>query len=260
VTQNDRLAAAGFDSRRVIRRRARRPAYEHLSRTKLRVIDYCFEELGSRTFADLGGIWAVDGGYARYAAEVQRAARGVVVDDDFTDAYLDAERRLPNLTHIRADFAKREVAGSLGDVDVVMLFDVLLHQVSPDWDELLAIYAPLCRRVAIVQPQWNGPETVRLLELGEDEYLRAIPRAEPGHGDIYDGLFARLDELNARRGRPWRDVHDIWQWGITDDALTRRMAELGFGLRAFENGGPWHGLDRFHESAFVFDRDTPACG
>ena len=59
-------------------------------------------------------------------------------------------------------------------------------------------------------------------------------------------------------GRPWRDVHDIWQWGITDRDLIARMAELGFGLRLFENTGPWRELERFHDGAFVFDRHTPA--
>jgi hypothetical protein len=242
----------------MLRRRSGRSSYAHLNPAKLRAIDYCFEELGSRTFADLGGIWAVDGGYARYAADAHHAERGVVVDEDFSDAYLEAERELPNLTHTRGNFGKPEIAESLGSIDVAFFFDVLLHQVDPDWDELLAIYAPIVRSFAIVQPQWNGPETVRLIELGEDDYLSSIPKGEPGHGSIYDGLFDRLEEVNEQRGRRWRDVHDIWQWGITDRDLTDRMAELGFGLRRFEETGRWHGLDRFHEAAFVFDRGAPA--
>lgn len=236
--------------------RRRRSPYAHLNPAKLRVIDYCFEQLGARSFADLGGVWAVDGGYSRYAADVHSAERGVLVDEDFTDTYLDHERRLPSLTHVRGNFGAREVAESLGPIDVAMFFDVLLHQVAPDWDELLELYAPGCRCFAIVQPQWNGAETIRLLELGEQEYLAAIPAGDAGHGSIYDGLFGRLDEINEQRGRPWRDVHDVWQWGITDAGLIAQMAELGFGLRYFENTGPWRGLERFHESAFVFDRDT----
>lgn len=237
-----------------LRRRRGRSPYAHLNATKLRVIDVCFGELGARSFADLGGIWAVDGGYARYAAEVHSAERGVVIDEDFTDAYLAAERRLPNLTHVHGNFGDRDVAESLGHVDLVLFFDVLLHQVDPDWDELLGLYAPLCQQMAIVQPQWNGEDTLRLLDLGEREYLSAIPRGEPGHGNIYDDLFARLDEVNEQRGRPWRDVHDIWQWGISDRDLIARMDALGFSLHTRENTGPWHSLERFHESAFVFTR------
>jgi hypothetical protein len=239
------------------RRRARLLArYPNLSLTKLGVIDYCFERLGAASFADLGGVWGIDGAYARYAADAHSPARGVVVDESFTERYLELERKLPNLTHVRGNFGDRAVAESVAPVDVVFLFDVLLHQVAPDWDEVLAVYAPHCRRFAIVQPQWNGPETVRLLDLGENEYLASIPKREDAHGSIYDGLFERLGELNEQRGRPWRDVHDIWQWGITDRDLTERMATLGFGLRLFENSGPWQGLERFHEAAFVFERDA----
>src|SRR3954451_8680535 len=110
----------------MLRRRERRSDYEHLGATKLRLIDHCFEQLGSRSFADLGGIWAVDGGYARYAADVHGAERGVIVDEDFTATYLEQERRLPNLEHVRGNFGDPELARSLGGVDVVMLFDVLL--------------------------------------------------------------------------------------------------------------------------------------
>lgn len=234
--------------------RRRQTAYAHLNPAKLRVIDYCAEQLGTRSYADLGGIWAVDGGYVRYAADVHGAQRALIVDEDFTEGYLQAERKLPNLTHLRGNFGDREVIESLGQVDVALFFDVLLHQVAPDWDELLELYAPHVRAFAIVQPQWNGEQTVRLLELGEAEYLASIPAGEAGHGSIYDGLFSRLDEVNEQRGRRWCDVHDIWQWGVTDDDLCARMRALGFGLRLYENTGPWRGLERFHEGVFVFDR------
>jgi hypothetical protein len=237
------------------RRRARLLArYPNLSLTKLGVIDFCFEKLGARSFADLGGVWGIDGAYARYATDAHSPDRGVVVDENFTERYLELESGLSGLEHAQGNFADPAVVASLGSVDVAFFFDVLLHQVDPDWDEVLALYAPICRLVAIVQPQWNGPETVRLLDLGEADYLAAIPEGEAAHGSVYDGLFERLDELNERRGRPWRDVHDIWQWGITDDALTARMAELGFAVRLAEENGPWRGLERFHESAFVFER------
>jgi hypothetical protein len=239
----------------VDRRRGRLLArYPNLSMTKLRLIDYCAEQLGARSFADLGGVWGIDGAYARYTADAHEPERVVVVDENFTDRYLELERKLPSLTHVQGNFGDREVAESLGRIDVAVFFDVLLHQVAPSWDEVLALYAPRCTRIAIVQPQWNGPETVRLLDLGEEEYLAAIPDGEAAHGSVYDGLFERLDEINPQRGRPWRDVHDIWQWGITDDHLIERMAALGFGLRMFENNGPWRGLERFHEAAFVFEK------
>jgi hypothetical protein len=241
------------------RKRARVLArYPNLSLTKLRTIDFCFEQLGCQSFADLGGVWGIDGAYARYAADAHEPERGVVVDENFTDRYLELERKLPALAHVGGNFGDRDVAAQIGQIDAAMFFDDLLHQVNPNWDEILEIYAPITQRFAIVQPQWNGSETVRLLDLGEEAYLAAIPKREDAHGSIYDGLFDRLDETNETRGRPWRDVHDIWQWGITDRDLIARMAELGFGVRYFENTGAWQGLERFHDAAFVFDRATPA--
>jgi hypothetical protein len=241
----------------VDRRRGRLLArYPNLSMTKLRLIDYCFEQLESSSFADLGGVWGIDGAYARYTADAHSPERGVVVDENFTERYLELERKLPGLMHLQGNFGDPQTVQALGQVDVAMFFDVLLHQVDPDWDEVLALYAPVAQRVAIVQPQWNGPESVRLLDLGEQEYMAAIPEGEAAHGSVYDGLFGRLDEVNEQRGRPWRDVHDIWQWGITDSDLIARMAELDYGLRLYENTGPWRGLERFHEAAFLFDRET----
>ncbi len=235
--------------RDLLQRSGNETLYEHLNPAKLRVIDTCFRELGCRSFADLGGVWAVDGGYARYAADVH-GGRGTIVDDDFTDAYLEHSRRLPSLTHVRANFGEPTIPDTLGDIDVAFFFDVLVHQVNPDWDQILEAYAPHCRCMAIVQPQWNGEELIRLFDLGEDAYLAAVPSDD----EIYVGLFDRLDEINPRRNQPWREVHDVWQWGITDDALVERMADLGFRVHTQENTGPWLGSEHFHESAFVFAR------
>jgi hypothetical protein len=236
----------------LFRRAERNPVpaqYAALNPAKLGVIDRCFTDLGCRSFVDLGGVWAVDGGYSLYAADVHAAESGLLVDDDFTDRFLDRSRDFPRLEHLRGNFGDRELIAGLGEYDAALFFDVLLHQVDPDWDEILAEYRRVARCIAIVQPQWNGPSTLRLLDLGEDDYLKTVPSDHV----VYEGLFSRLDDINPRRSKPWRDVHDIWQWGITDDDLVTRMAQLGFELRHREIGGPWRGLESFHESSFVFE-------
>lgn len=234
-------------------RRRRAPAVpDHLDAPKLRAIDFAFEQLGARTFADLGGVWAVDGGYSAYAAGNHAATRGVLVDDAFTPRVHAHAEALGTLELVQGNFGRPEVAERVGEVDVVLLFDVLLHQVAPDWDEILDLYAPQTRSFAIVQPQWNEAGVVRLLDLGEKEYLAAVPaRGEP----VYEGLYGRLDEINPDRGRPWRDVHDIWQWGVSDQALAAKLEALGFRVAHREIGGAWRGLDRFHLGAFVATRD-----
>lgn len=235
--------------------------YPHLDAVKLEALDFAFTRCGARSFADLGGVWGVHGGYACYAVEMHAPRRGVLVDEDLS---LEARRRaerLPGLELVEGTLGSAEVVERVGAVDAILLFDVLLHQVRPDWNELLELYAPRTRSFVIVQPQWNGPDSLRLLDLGEEGYRKATLAHDP---DLHGRLFERLDEINERRGRPWRDVHDVWQWGITDADLVATMRSLGFSCVMRRNAGPWSGrdehgrevpLERFHKGAFVFARE-----
>ena len=225
-------------------------AAPELGAPKRRAIDHACEVAGCEALADLGGVWAVEGGYALYAIDRHGASRAVICDDDFTPALEARAAGDPRLELVRGNFGRQETVAAVGDVDAILLFDVLLHQVAPDWDEVLAMYAASTGAFVVAGPWWNGERTVRLVELGRDAYLDAVPLRD-FHADAWD----RLDEVNPRRGRPWRDCHDIWQWGITEDDLVARMADLGFGLSHREHTGPWRGLDRFDEIAFVFRRD-----
>jgi len=204
-----------------------------------------------RSFADLGGVWAVDGGYTFSALERFDIERAYLVDEDHTEAVRERAKGFHQLELVAANFGAQATADRLGGVDAVILFDVLLHQVAPDWDQILELYAPRTRSFVIVNPQWAGDgDAVRLLDLGREEYLRSVPRLE-----VHSEVFAKLDEDNPRRGRPWRDVHDIWQWGISDPALTATLERLGFALVYFEDLGRWQGLERFRNRGFVFAKE-----
>ncbi len=203
------------------------------------------------SFADLGGVWAVDGGYTFFALEQFDIERAYLVDEDHTAAVRERARGFRQLELISANFGAEATADRLGSVDAVVLFDILLHQVSPDWDQILELYAPRTRSFVIVNPQWTGAgDAVRLLDLGHEEYLRSVPPL-----DLHAEVFDKLDEINPRRGRPWRDVHDIWQWGISDAALTETLARLGFTLVYFEDLGRWQDLEHFRNRAFAFARE-----
>jgi len=221
-----------------------------LGAPKLRAVDHAFADPDCSTLADLGGVWAVDGGYAIYALDQHGARRAVICDDDFTPALEARAASDPRLELHRGNFGRPEAVAAVGEVDAILLFDVLLHQVRPDWDEILSMYAGATGSFVLAGPWWNGERTVRLVELGRDAYLDAVPLRE-FHAEAWE----RLDEVNPRRGRAWRDCHDIWQWGIREDDLVARMAALGFELSHRDHTGPWRGLDRFDEIAFVFRRD-----
>lgn len=217
---------------------------------KLRAIDAAFDRGDVRSVADLGGIWAVDGGYTFHALERHAPERAVLVDESVTPATRERARRHPQLEIVEGNFGDPAVAERVGTVDAVILFDVLLHQVAPDWDEVMRMYAERARYLIVVQPQYvGGSETVRLLDLGRERYLELVPDV-PEHHEVW----TRMDEYLPERGRPYRDVHNIWQWGITDRDLRARAEALGLGLVYYEDNGTWQDRAAFGNHAFVFRR------
>ena len=226
------------------------PSEAGLGALKLAAIDRACELVAAASVADLGGVWAVDGGYAFHAARRPGVDRVALVDEDFTATVTARAAADPAVELVGGNFGDPAIAARVGAVDVVLLFDVLLHQVRPDWDDILDLYAARTRCFVIVQPTYAGDgPAVRLLDLGVDRYLASVPDVP-----IHHEALARLDELNARRGRPWRDVHDIWQWGITEAALRSKLDALGFDAAHHESPGSWRGLADFDDAAYVFVR------
>ena len=229
-------------------RRARTPhvdPFAALQVPKLRAIDIAVERTGARSVADLGGVWAVEAGYTRYALSRPGVERAVLVDTGITETvrgYAAADQRLQL---VPGEFGAPESVAAVGPVDVVLLFDVLLHQVDPDWDEVLRRYAEVARAIVVVEPTWTGEDVVRLLDLGEEAY-RAVT---PADGAIPD--WATLDEVDPRYGRPHRDVHEYWQWGLPDRARRAVLEGLGWRCTYFADHGPWRGLERFRTVATV---------
>ena len=224
-----------------------------LFQSKLDMIDLAMNQLGVRSFADLGGVWGVEAGYTFYALD-RGAKAGVLVDTHPTDMVLEKARRYPQLRVIRGNFGSESVATEIGQVDAVFLFDTLLHQVAPDWDRILELYSRQAGCLLIYNQQWVGRgRRVRLLDLGEDQYFNNVPHTRDD--GPYAGLFAKLDKPHPDHGdRLWRDAHHIWQWGITDGDLLDKMHDLGFRFRSFINDGQFGRLESFENHAFVFSR------
>jgi hypothetical protein len=244
------LASLLHRGRRLGRLALGRPEPFRLHRGKTQAIDFAFERLGVRSFADLGAVWAVDGGYTLYALCRHGAERAVLVDEDITPAVRRHARRHPQLSLVAGNFGAPDMPARVGPVDAVVLFDVLLHQVAPDWDEVLAMYARVASVFVISNPQLtSGGHTLRLLEQGPGRYAQLVPP-----GTYPPDIFERLDEMVPGRGRPWRDVHEVWQWGITDNDLLRTMDDLGFAVAYSANLGRWRGIPEIEDHAFVFQR------
>jgi hypothetical protein len=222
---------------------------------KFTVIDHAFRTChpAARSFADLGGVWKVNGAYSRYALKKPDVGRGVLVD---TDMPHDLRARLskdPRLQLISGDFTSPEIASRVGTVDVVLLFDVLLHQANPSWDAVLSTYAGLTSCMTIYNQQYVlGDSSVRLTTLPLEDYCALAPR---GRDEVYRHIYAHGDEIHPTYKKPWRDIHNVFQWGITDRDLRATMKDLGFREAYFRNFGRFSNLPAFENHAFIFIRD-----
>lgn len=228
---------------------------ESFNLEKMDVIDFAFVELERRvgSFADLGGVWGVDGAYTFYALDRHEVKTAFLVDTDFTDEVTRRSRRHWNLKLIKGNFGEKSVFEQIGGVDAVFFFDVLLHQVKPDWNEVLDMYGAAADVFVIYNQQWTGSEnTVRLLDLGREEYFRNVPH--DGEHPTYRALFEKMHEMHPQHKRPWRDIHNVWQWGITDRDLVSRIEGLGFRMQYFKNCGRFGELPNFENHAFVFSK------
>jgi hypothetical protein len=222
---------------------------------KLDLLDHAFSSAGIASFAELGCAWGVDGGYGFHALEHHRVERAVQVDTAITDAMKERARAHPRLVQLQRNFGDPALPAEIGAVDAVILFDVLLHQVKPDWNEVLRMYAPFTRHFVVYNQQWvKGPDTVRLVDLGKEEYFRSVPAGSEGFRS-YVGLFENLDAPAANQpGRTRRDGIGIWQWGITDSDLLKELARLGFELKHYRNHGSAFGIRSFENHSFLFSR------
>jgi hypothetical protein len=220
---------------------------------KTNLIDEAFSSLHVESFADLGAVWGVEGAYTFHALDKHHVKDAVLVDAHLTPTVVARAKSYPQLRLIEANFGDQAVVDEVGKVDAIFLFDVLLHQVSPDWDTILEMYANNVRCLLIYNQQWAGStNTVRLLDLGEKEYFRNVPHSR--YNKAYRSLFHRLDQKQPMRDKLWRDVPDIWQWGITDADLESTVARLGFRLVQKEERKGFGWLPNIQNRAFLFSR------
>jgi len=226
------------------------------SRAKLEAIDYAVDELGIETFASLE-IGLAYGQYAFYTIEKPTVRQGALVDVAGLDALRDrllnvieqaAER--PGLRVLEGRFEDPQTVAEIGQVGAIVLFDVLLRMVDPDWDRALELYAPTTSCFVIANPQWDRDEsTIRLIDLGREKYLEAVP---PWPNNVE--LFDRVEEWDANRERSYRDGSQVWQWGISEADLKAKMEELGFFPAYARNLNRPPDTSGFVNQTFVFTR------
>jgi hypothetical protein len=218
-------------------------------------IDFAIEELGIASFADLD-MGQSYGEHAFYAIEKPTVSEGVLADARPTrarDQLLTAIERAGEHAGMRVvdgDIVDPATIHEIGQVDAILMFNLLLHMVAPDWGRVIELYAPFTSCFVMTNPQWAEHEhSIRLVELGRERFLEAVT---PSAAHL--SLFDRLDEWYPTQNRTHRDSRSVWQWGITDIDLEAKMADLGFGLDYRRSLGPFPGASGFERKAFVFSR------
>ncbi|MDY0094507.1 MAG: hypothetical protein RBT80_17575, partial [Candidatus Vecturithrix sp.] len=113
---------------------------------KKAIIDTTFQKLLLRSpasFIDLGGVWGVNGAYTFYTLDRYAISQAYLVDTHLNDLVRKQQEQYPQLQLISGNFGNVDIVKTLQQVDAIFLFDILLHQVKPNWDEILEMYAPL---------------------------------------------------------------------------------------------------------------------
>ena len=228
----------------------------YVNRDKFALIDYTFIQLlkNPQSFADLGGVWKVNAAYTRYALNKYAIKKAYLVDTNISPKVLRILKKYKNLDIIQADFANDTIVNNITGIDILFLFDVLLHQVNPDWDRVLEIYAPMTDCMIIYNQQIVGYEkSMRLTDLSLPEYKKLVPKRRD---DFYEIIYGKGQEIHPEYQKAWKDIHNIWQWGITDQDLKEKMQSLDYHLVYYKNYGRFANLKAFENHAFVFSKKS----
>ena len=219
---------------------------------KLRLIDRIYKNIfpSARSFADLGGVWNVNAAYTLYTIRKHAIQHGILIDTNFPEGLQEKISVHRNLSIIQGDFANKETINRIGHIDVIYFFDVLLHQANPSWKEIIAQYAQHVSCFAIFNQQLiYGNKTIRLTDLPLNEYIKFAPK---GRDELYRYVYSHAEEIHPEYKKPWKDIHNVFQWGITDTDLRTVMEDLGFHEMYFKNYGRFSNLPAFENHGFIF--------
>lgn len=226
---------------------------------KARFVLDAMEHYNVRSFADLGGSWGVHGGYSIQALLPFGIERGYLIDGFIPTGMEDRFAPYPEFKFVKGAFGDPNTVEKIDPVDAFFMFDILLHQVDPDWDQILAMYAEKTKHFIIYNQQWvGGNETVRLFDLGEEAYythsIFGARGTDEARQEVAE-IFKRIKHVkNTGEADPALDAPNIWQWGITTPDLIAKMWELGFTMDFMKNYGQFPGIPGFENHGFWFTR------
>lgn len=219
-------------------------------REKLELLETAYVLTDFRSFADLGACWGVDGAYTFHAAELcgNELKRAVIVDGNLTPLTQERAEEHPRVELVEAMLGSQQALDAVGDVDALIMYDILLHQVKPDWDRFLLNWLPHTNVLIVFNQNWlKTARTIRFVDRGLDWYYKNVYVWEDDW-NTRARLEAWFDKHHQRDedGRLERDNHWYWQFGIRPLELVGLLAKNGFELvymkrhrHAFGRSRPW---------------------
>ena len=227
----------------------------HFDKNKKLLIDKTFdlESKNITKVADFGGIYIVNGAYLFYTIDKYQISKAIMIDTELTKEYLNSAKKYSQITSLETNFGNNNVASKFEKVDAIYLFDILLHQVNPNWDDILNFYSKKTKYFIIFNQMFTKSEnSVRLLDLGIDEYFRHVPfkREHP----LSQNLINKMYEINHEHDKIWRDIHHVFQWGITVNDLVEKLSKLNFELIYQKYCGQFSYSKSFDDYAFIFKK------
>jgi hypothetical protein len=211
---------------------------------------------GVRSFADLGACWGVHAGYSIEVIKHNQIDRAFAVDMTITDLAKERAKSYPRLFLVKGDLGSEQTLASIPHVDALIMFDLLLHQAAPDWDEFLEMWSRKARVLIIFNQMWKrGDRSLRFVDHGRDWYKENVYYRKD---DKIDRWFDRHDEVDLKTGRRVKDLPHYWQWGITKEDLQGKAESLGFGMEFFQNYGPFKRKKTpwIQNEGFIFVRNS----
>jgi len=222
---------------------------------KAQLIDHAQILRPFKSFADLGSCWGVNGGYAFYARELcgSNFERGYIVDQYITPLTIDRANSQPNIHLLQGMLGSELVRKSVGKVDALLMFDILLHQVAPDWNQFITDWLPLTDTVIIYNQNWfKSKKTIRFVNYGLDWYFKNVY-----FNNNEEGLrkwFASHHLFNEQQLKIERDIHDWWQWGIVPQDIVGLFASNGFDLLFANTYDSWSEFPWIINQGMIFGR------
>jgi hypothetical protein len=212
--------------------------YKHnLKPKKTDLIDQALQRYKISSIVDLGACWGVHGGYTFHALDKGKIKKAYIVDGHITDETRERAKAYPQLELISGALGDPEIAKKIGKVDAIIMYDIILHQVGPDWDKFLKMWGGSAKHLIIYNQNWgDGEDAIRFVDKGVDWYLKNVPHTSD---DGVRSWFAKHEEINPDTGAKWRDVHYFWQWGIPLSSMTQKLESIGFAVDLAERDTAW---------------------